>query len=116
MAELAAAVPPRASGRLAAARTFARRNPTIVVGSTLLLLVAMIAVAAPWIAGDARFMNPVERLKPPSAAHWFGTDNLGRDVYARTVHGARISLVVGISVAVVSMALGLAIGLAAGYY
>jgi peptide/nickel transport system permease protein len=115
MAELAAtsAAP---AGRLAAARTFARRNPTIVLGGALLLAVALVALAAPWIAGDARFMSPADRLKPPSAAHWFGTDNLGRDVYARTVYGARISLVVGLSVAVLSMAIGLAIGLAAGYY
>jgi peptide/nickel transport system permease protein len=55
-------------------------------------------------------------LQPPSAEYWFGTDNLGRDVFARTVYGARASLLVGLSVAVVSVAGGLIIGLAAGYY
>jgi peptide/nickel transport system permease protein len=59
-------------------------------------------------------MLPANRLRPPSAEHWFGTDNLGRDVFARTVYGARISLLVGLSVAGVSVVLGLAIGLAAG--
>ena len=60
-------------------------------------------------------MKPVNRLKPPSALNWFGTDHLGRDVWARTVYGARISLVVGLSVAAISMAIGLLIGLMAGF-
>jgi peptide/nickel transport system permease protein len=77
---------------------------------------SVIAIFAALIAGDAQFMNPSERLRGPSSAHWFGTDNLGRDVYARTVFGARISLVVGLAVATISIAFGLAIGLVAGYY
>ena len=101
---------------LARFRVFARRNKTIVLGAALLLAMATIAIIAPWIAGDPRFMTPIDRLLPPSAAHWFGTDPLGRDVYARAVYGARISLVVGLSVAIVSITIGLTIGLAAGYY
>ena len=113
----AVAEAPRAEpGRLGQFRTFARRNPTIVAGASLLGFMAVIAVVAGVIAGDAQFMNPSDRLRAPSLAHWFGTDNLGRDVYARTVFGARISLVVGLAVAVVSVSLGLAIGLVAGYY
>ncbi len=95
---------------------FARRNPTIVLGAALLILTAIFAVIAPLIAGDPRLMTPAKRLLSPSAEYWFGTDNLGRDVYARTVYGARISLVVGLSVATISVAVGLVIGLAAGYY
>ena len=95
---------------------FTRRNPTIVLGGALLALMAAIALVAPWIAGDPRLMTPTNRLLAPSAAHWFGTDNLGRDVFARSVHGARVSLLVGLSVAIVSIVAGLAIGLAAGYY
>jgi peptide/nickel transport system permease protein len=108
---------PKASPSITArVRIFVRRNPTIVIGSTLLAAMAIIAVIAPWIAGDPQFMVPVDRLQPPSAAHWFGTDPLGRDVYARAVYGARVSLVVGLSVAVLAIVIGLTIGLAAGYY
>jgi peptide/nickel transport system permease protein len=95
--------------------TFARRNPTIVAGSTILVFMAIFALAAPLIAGDPRLMNPVNRLKPPSAEFWFGTDGLGRDIFSRCVYGARISLIVGMSVASASVLLGLMIGLAAGY-
>jgi peptide/nickel transport system permease protein len=76
---------------------------------------AIVALAAPLIAGDPRLMNPVNRLKPPSAEFWFGTDGLGRDIFSRCVYGARISLIVGMSVASASVLLGLMIGLAAGY-
>lgn len=94
---------------------FARRNPTIVIGASILLSMACVAVLAPLLAGDPTFINPVDRLKPPSAAHYFGTDHLGRDIFARCVYGARVSLIVGLSVAVLAVAGGLAIGLAAGY-
>jgi len=103
-------------GAVARFTVFARRNPTIVLGAALLAAMAVIAFVAPWIAGDAQLMAPINRLRPPSAEFWFGTDHLGRDVYARSVYGARISLIVGLSVAFVSVAVGLAIGLAAGYY
>ncbi len=98
-----------------AARTFLRRNPTIVVGGLVLLLMVALALAAPLVAGDPIGFNPVNRLKPPSAAFWFGTDNLGRDVYARTVFGSRVSLLVGFSVAIVSILCGTVLGLVAGF-
>lgn len=116
MAEPIALVPvvPARRGRAAQAWRFARRNPTMVLGAAILGFMAMAAILAPLFAGDALTMQPANRLKPPSAENWFGTDNLGRDVFARTVYGARISLLVGLSVAAVSVVLGLAIGLAAG--
>jgi peptide/nickel transport system permease protein len=58
---------------------------------------------------------PVKRLRPPSAEYWFGTDMLGRDVYSRVIYGARVSLAVGLSVAIFSTLVGLAIGLVTGY-
>ena len=100
----------------ATARVFARRNPTLVIGSTLLLTMVGLALFAPWIVGDPMAMAPANRLRAPSADHFFGTDHLGRDVLARTVFGARVSMIVGISVAILSICIGLTIGLAAGYF
>jgi len=94
----------------------ARRNPTIVVGGSLLASMVFLAVFAPWIVGDPLAMAPANRLRPPSADHLFGTDHLGRDMLARTVFGARVSMIVGVSVAILSISIGLWIGLAAGYY
>ena len=101
--------------RLLKAR-FWRRNTTLVLGAALLVVVVLCAVAAPWIAPDPMRLATIERLQPPGAAHWLGTDHLGRDVYARALFGARTSLVVGVSVAALSIAIGLLIGLAAGYW
>ena len=97
-------------------RRILRRHPTILLGTVLLALVAVAAIAAPLIAGDPMALIPADRLLPPSSRHWFGTDHLGRDVYARAIFGARISLLVGLAVAAASIAIGLAIGLAAGYW
>ena len=97
-------------------RRFARRNPTIVAGGTILGLIALLAIAAPLFAGDAITMQPALRLRPPSETNWFGTDHLGRDVFARTIYGAQVSLFVGISVAAVSISIGLLIGLLSGYF
>jgi peptide/nickel transport system permease protein len=95
---------------------FARRNPTIMIGGSLLLAMVFLAVFAPWIVGDPLAMAPANRLRPPSAENPFGTDHLGRDMLARTVFGARVSMIVGVSVAILSISIGLWIGLAAGYY
>jgi peptide/nickel transport system permease protein len=97
-------------------RRFIRRNPTIVVGGILLAMVTLAAAGAPLIAGDPMALSPIDRLLPPSAAHWLGTDSLGRDVYTRAIFGARISLTVGVTVAVASVLFGLAIGLVSGYW
>jgi peptide/nickel transport system permease protein len=93
-----------------------RRHPTIVGGSAILALFVVVALIAPWIAGDPLNFEPLNRLKRPSAEFWFGTDQFGRDVYSRVVYGTRISLIVGISVAFVATAAGLLIGLLCGYY
>ncbi|MFK4380910.1 ABC transporter permease [Bradyrhizobium sp. USDA 223] len=112
LAEIRSAVRPKRSGL----RVFARRNPTIVVGLTLLTIVALTALFAASIASDPMAITPANRLVAPSGQHWFGTDALGRDVFARTVYGARVSLVVGLLVAMLAIFFGLLIGLAAGYY
>jgi peptide/nickel transport system permease protein len=93
-----------------------RRNPTIAFGGTLLFLLIAVAVVGPWFVGDPFKLTPRNRLLPPSERFWFGTDQFGRDVFIRTVYGARISLLVGIVVAAVSLVLGLALGLMCGYF
>jgi peptide/nickel transport system permease protein len=100
------------SGRL----DWARRHPTIVIGTGILAVFVVAALLAPWIAGDPLGFDPLTRLKRPSAEFWFGSDQFGRDVYSRVVHGTRVSLIVGISVAVVATAVGLVIGVLCGYY
>ncbi|HEU0223556.1 MAG TPA: ABC transporter permease [Paracoccaceae bacterium] len=95
---------------------FVLRNPLIVAGGLILGLMLVMALLAPLLGTyDPRALAPTERLRPPSAAHWFGTDMLGRDVYSRILYGARVSLIVGFSVAILASALGMAIGLAAGF-
>ena len=112
----AAASVGKAPGAGAGIRRFVRRNPTMAAGGLILALVAAVALAAPLFAGDPITMQPAQRLLAPSPAHWLGTDHLGRDVFARTLYGARISLLVGLSVATLSIAFGLVIGLLAGYF
>jgi peptide/nickel transport system permease protein len=97
-------------------REIVRRNPMVVAGSLLLVAMVAMAVFAPYLGTvDPQALSPIRRLRPPSAQYWFGTDMLGRDVYSRVVFGSRISLTVGLSVALFSTALGLAIGMVAGF-
>ncbi|MBS7812653.1 ABC transporter permease [Roseococcus pinisoli] len=95
---------------------FLRRYPTIAIGGTLLLIMLIIAVFAPlfWTV-DPTALAPARRTREPSAMYWFGTDMLGRDVYSRVLYGARVSLLVGFSVAFFSSIVGLAIGLLSGF-
>jgi peptide/nickel transport system permease protein len=105
-----------ASSPLARIGEAIRRHPTIFIGAVLLGALLIVAVLAPLLAADPLKQAPINRLRPPSARWWFGTDQYGRDVFARTIYGARVSLVVGISVALFSSVIGLAIGLACGYF
>lgn len=84
---------------------------------TLLSLLVFGAVFAPWLGTvDPTLMDPSMRLKPMSAAHWLGTDAFGRDVYSRTLYGARVSLIVGLGAVVASLLVGLILGVLAGYF
>jgi len=106
--------PPRRT-RMSRAAEYCQRHPTVLIGGGVLVVMALLAIAAPLIAGDPLRLTPINRLKPPGEAFWFGTDFLGRDLYARTIYGSRISLMVGGAVAVISTVIGLVIGLLAGY-
>lgn len=90
-------------------------NPGVLWGGGLLAVMVLIAAVGPYFTVDPIALNPIQRLKPPSAEVWFGSDFLGRDVFARVIAGARVSLVVGLAVAVVSVAIGLVLGMIAGY-
>ena len=94
---------------------YCRRNPTIVIGALLLLMMLIIALLASHLSPDPMKLSPIKRLRVPGEGMLFGTDMYGRDVFARTLHGSRISLLVGLSAAAVSTFFGLTIGLMAGY-
>jgi len=100
---------------LARFREFARRNPTVVGGAAVLIVMVVLTLAAPYLSSNPFDLDPIRRLQVPSAESWFGTDNLGRDIYSRTLYGGRISLAVGLGVAVSATLLGLVIGLISGY-
>jgi peptide/nickel transport system permease protein len=107
---------PSAPSVLAKAATAIRRNPTIFVGAILLAALVAIAIIGPWLVADPFRQAPINRLRPPSERFWFGTDQFGRDVFSRTIHGARVSLIVGLAVAALASLIGLGIGLLCGYF
>ncbi|TYO89071.1 ABC transporter permease [Oceanicella actignis] len=94
-----------------------RANTLAMIGLAILILLTVCAILAPWLATHDPFAQDLaQRLKPPGwEGHIFGTDSLGRDIYSRLLHGARISLYIVLLVALVAPALGLLIGTVAGY-
>ena len=94
-------------------------NPLLTVGGALVLLIVFVAIVAPLIVpfpGDAgTATHPFEVLKAPSAAHWFGTDNVGRDLFSRVMFGARVSPVIAMIVLVIACLVGVPLGVAAGF-
>lgn len=94
-----------------------RNQPLATIGVVLLALFIFCAIFAPVLApADPAALNLSLRLSPPSHAHWFGTDELGRDIFSRVLFGARLSLFVALSVVACSLSLGLIFGGLAGYY
>ena len=91
------------------------RNKNVFWGSTILFVIIFVAVFGPFFALDPVSLNPMSRLKPPGDVGLFGTDQLGRDVYSRVINGGRISLVVGLTVAIFAVVFGTVMGLLAGY-
>ncbi len=92
------------------------RNPTAVAGMVIIVLMGLVAIFAGWLAPfDPIRISLSERLQPPSMTHWFGTDEVGRDILSRVMYGARISLRIGIVVVSIAGVLGTVIGAAAGF-
>ena len=99
------------------AAALGRRNVLASIGMVLVAVFIIFALFAPWIAPqNPSNIDLPSRLQPPSGAHWFGTDELGRDTFSRVIYGARISMLVGSSVVAGSLLLGLILGSIAGYY
>jgi peptide/nickel transport system permease protein len=95
----------------------ARHNILATTGVVLVTIFIIFAIFAPWIAPqDPAYIDLPNRLASPSASHWCGTDELGRDILSRLIYGSRISMLVGSCVVAVSLFLGLIVGSAAGYY
>jgi peptide/nickel transport system permease protein len=98
-------------------RKFARDIPA-VIGAAIVAFVIVLAIVGPWIApypGDVAASHLLQRLKPPSAAFPFGTDNLGRDIFSRVILGTRSALEVALAVVALAAAIGVPLGLVAGY-
>lgn len=112
--------PPRASGgrslwRIALERLLHNRGA--LLGLVILLALILAAIFAPLITHYPPVqLNPLDRLKPPSLVHWFGTDAFGQDVYTRVIYGGRISLQVGFIAVIIAVLIGVPLGLVAGYY
>jgi peptide/nickel transport system permease protein len=116
MAAVALDVPKPVSPTWRNFREALRRHPTAIVGALVLLAMILVALLAPWLGTvDPQAVAPVKRLKQPSGDFWFGTDMMGRDVYSRVIYGARVSLAIGIAVALFSTLAGLAIGMVTGF-
>ena len=96
-----------------------RRNKSAMAGLIVIILICLMAIFADVLADydtQAIAQNIAQKLQKPSAEHWFGTDEFGRDIFARCVHGSRVSLMMGLLSTVLSFSLGLLLGAIAGYY
>jgi peptide/nickel transport system permease protein len=119
-AELPLSLPARRSGRpgvWVTVRRFVRRKPLGAAGGVLMLLMVVTAVTADLLqTHDPIATEAPATLAPPSAEHWLGADHLGRDIYSRIVHGARVSLIVGVLSTLLGSVFGGIIGLLSGYF
>ena len=116
-AEIAAPAAARAgAGAWAGLARFLRKKPLGAAGGVLVLVMVLTALSAEFLqTHDPIATAAAYTLGPPSAEHWFGTDHLGRDIYSRIVHGARVSLIVGLASTLLGSVLGGIIGLLSGY-
>jgi oligopeptide transport system permease protein len=107
----------RSEGLWADAWRRLRRNRAAVAAAVFLVVISLLAVFAPWLPGlaDPTAQDLKLGASPPSSAHWFGSDELGRDTLARVIYGGRISLMVGLIATLVSLLIGVTYGAIAGY-
>jgi peptide/nickel transport system permease protein len=108
--------PPRTKSATASTWRFLRANPLAMVGLFVVVFWVVVSLSAPWIAPYPPQKQDIPaRLQPPSSEHWFGTDQLGRDVLSRTLYGGRISLPAGLAVIVVAGIIGIVVGAVSGF-
>ncbi len=107
---------PKKQSRAKRSLGFVRQKPLLVVGVALLVLFIGLAIVGPFVVGDPLSTDPSNTFQPPSAEYWFGTDRFGRDVFARSVHAARLDLSIGITISLLAMTVGSVIGVISGYY
>jgi peptide/nickel transport system permease protein len=118
MAPLTIALPhaPAAGRSRPAALARLARRKIALVGAILMALITVVGLLAPLIGGNPTRIDVATRLVSPGTTHWFGTDDLGRDLFSRVVYGARLSLLVGAAVVALALAVGTSCGLLAGYF
>ena len=86
-------------------------------GFVFIVALAFSALLAPWVSGsDPLEINPIDRLQSPSASHWFGTDNFGRDTWSRVIYGARMTVITGLGVVIFAILFGVLFGTLSAYY
>ena len=111
----AASAPSRSPSALLLRKLFGRK--VVLAGAIILAIVAALAIFAPWVTPyDPTSMKILDRMQSPRASHWFGTDELGRDVFSRVIYGARYSLLIGALVVLISVTAGVLLGLCAGFF
>ncbi len=95
-----------------------KKNKAAMIGLVIMIAIVLIAVCADWIVPYEKVISQsgAERLQPPSAVHWFGTDEYGRDLFARVIHGSRYSLFIGVATSLMALAAGAVLGASAGYF
>lgn len=99
------------------ARQLWRRSPALTLGVSLIVLLVLVAVFAPWLSGfNPNLQNIPQRLLPPSASHWLGTDGFGRDLFTRLLYGARPTLLLVLLVLLLTLPIGVLVGVTAGFY
>jgi peptide/nickel transport system permease protein len=107
--------PSRSPSAILLRKLFARK--LVLAGAAILVVVTLLALFAPWVTPyEPTAMKIVDRMQSPRLAHWFGTDELGRDVFSRVVFGARYSLMIGAAVVLISVTGGVLLGLVAGFF
>jgi peptide/nickel transport system permease protein len=115
--EISTVSPMNSSGPWALLARSLFRRKLVLAGAVILIVVALLALLAPWITPyEPTRLAILDRMQSPRAAHWFGTDELGRDVFTRVVFGARYSLMIGAAVVLISVTGGVLLGLVAGYF